>query len=321
MFAELFGFKTRKEDVTSSMLYTHTFKINESIVTPFCNIVMHSELDCHTIESLRVEKIGFDELKFSLYLPKEIRSWNPNSMSCMVETSSATTTFLIQSPFSVCNDFNRSNLEILAPHALKDFTNAAVIEYKPSLLPIESMEEFKQTITIQFELADPETVLTIKETPQKYFLGITANDVFMPIRFGRMVKLDSIKIHRKSGFIIVNVRKCYVLSKLPYLLINRKTSINKEDTFRQLVRMNSPKEMNVKTDYSKLAGNKTNFNILERCIFDLKENVQVMFNDAFNHPYSVFTLPGKEVEFGIVLYHGIFSQPLNQLMKHIPPPR
>jgi hypothetical protein len=273
----------------------------------------------HYFEAYLINFLPNNDLAFTWYMPNFITSWVSEEITVQLFSKLNTNLLPIITPVSPVIPVKYIDITRAGPGSFKKlFDVQKRVVSHPKELSFEYVEECQSGFTIKLKFIGDATNIKISSSETNgFFKGLKVNETDFPIQLASHVKLQSVKIYRKSGFITVNLFKASNFQTFPTVCLNSFTptihdfekqsiALGKQLTTSQRLVQSGSKEI------SSLSGT-------EMELYYIRENLLYMFLSA-GKKEKFYTLSTKEDGIcAIFLNHGLYFYPApNDCMSSTP---
>ena len=317
----LYSFKD--ELIEPPILISHIFDIDEiKVMTPALVLFIQTGPVQHIITSLDVSQISPNQIKVSCYLPGFIGKVDLKR----IKTQMYYKNFVMRTPtFEPCSKWISVDGMSFEWVREIDWVEMKLIDKRESIfddlrdalkreitqekrLQVMSLIETRTGYEIKLKLdasTDKSTFKLKEDTAnKKVFQGLYCDQDLIEIPLSFVTAASKVQIHRKSGFILLKLRKLEYDFPLPKISIAGLIK-TKQVPVTAMTMMFSPDEVKANKSQLKLHG-------LDKIKFDMKENLHIIFVRANegNPVLAIQNLDGKVV--GMLFYHAILKhQPID----------
>jgi hypothetical protein len=184
------------------------------------------------------------------------------------------------------------------------FVQSNVLNSGLIAVKLDYLQEFEDRYVVKILLLKTDATLRASEK-DSLFDGLLVDGKLYKVVLNTAVELKNCKIHRKSGFVILNLIKVNPNPLPTFISINDLNIMDQSDMSRFLGQMFMGNFMSVKSGISP----QSSLSKIDSLIFDLCENVQILFGRAIEKFPGIFIFTDSLGIVGCILFHGIFSHP------------
>jgi hypothetical protein len=308
LFAQLYGFHLSSADLVgpsrkaSGLVPTPRYA---GVLTPHVFVELKAGPVNHNIQSIELADLNNDKSKISFYLPPFTASYKSSDIQVTTYVAEMRGSLAIPIPASAGFSLTNLKIEKTEKYDQAHLTKAAFIARK-CFMKIEYVDERAAGYSVKVQLDS--TTQAAKFVPiekEGLFLGLLVDQRQLDMRFSCRAKLKSCKIHRKSGFILLELDKAQnnFVDTWPVLCVNDLPAYTDAKIGSTLGLMYLGQFQDVKSGKAKVSS----LSRADQLLYELKDNMQIIFIRAMeNYPFILLLKQSIGVA-GAIIYHGLYE--------------
>ncbi|EPZ34520.1 hypothetical protein O9G_001776 [Rozella allomycis CSF55] len=304
-YAKLYGFQSAALPDSYLCKFNVPLNLPENCPTPsFILTLNQGDVMLCSIESLDL-KVNKDSIEFTCIIPKLKNKIEDLYFSVYYGLCADQMTLNL--PYTACPmvKLEKRMVQELNPNCLAPLIKNNV---EKLVAEIENIQEtavaFQVKVLLNEDLKKAKFSLV---EDGKTLKGLKINEKILKLPLPTTVSVMSCKIHRSSGFVLLNLKKLFNFIKIqPFISVKGLPSLADNETAGMgFATMFNEEFMLVKSGIKSV----NTLSPIEKALYELKENVQVlMVNNIQGH--KIHAIASKSLGiFGIVIFHGLYSYP------------
>ncbi|KAJ3090947.1 hypothetical protein HK102_002153 [Quaeritorhiza haematococci] len=295
-----------------SYLKTCSFRLHAvaSSREEYLDVVTGLPIESAGIPSLHVREVDRG-LEISCYFPGLVGDWNPSEVTVTLHLKKLNKVMMpLVLPCASPVKFSQMKYTRCPQNALREMIQWVLEEpCLPTTTNVtasaihEKAEGFSVKVPLSAE--NKKAKISLSEDPRRgTFLGLSMDRQVVKIDLPCEVEVQSCKIHRWSGFVMLNMKKKLSPPRFPLISFQGLRTL-REITGVPLGIMYTGRFADVKSGSKPLSS----LPKPERLLYQLKETVQNLFLTAVDHHHPGLLIETESPLTLVVLFHGLYGHP------------